>query len=66
MPVIPATQEGYTRGTWFKASLDKKLVGPYLKDKPSVVVHPHNPVTQEVEVGRLRFEISLGKISVRP
>jgi hypothetical protein len=42
VPVIPATPEIKIGGLWFEDSSDKKLVKPYLKNKPGMVVHAFN------------------------
>jgi hypothetical protein len=39
MHVIPANREKNTGGSRFEASLDKKLVRPYVKNKPGVVIN---------------------------
>jgi hypothetical protein len=48
--------------SWFKASLGKKLVRPYLsKNKPMWWFTPVIPATQEMEVGRSWSKASLYK-----
>jgi hypothetical protein len=42
MLVIPDTWEVEIEESWFKANLGKKLVRPYLKNNPSVVVHGYS------------------------
>jgi hypothetical protein len=43
MPVIPATEEVELGGSLFKAMIGKKLVRPYLKNKPSMVAYTSVP-----------------------
>jgi hypothetical protein len=43
----------------------RKLAKPHHKRKLGVVVIPVVPATQEAEVGGSRFEVNLGKVSMR-
>jgi hypothetical protein len=38
MPVIPATQEAESGGSWFKASLAKQFKKPYIKRKKKKII----------------------------
>jgi hypothetical protein len=43
MDIIPASQEAEIGRSRIEASLCKKLVGPFLKNKIFVIVHNSNP-----------------------